>query len=76
MGRIFPLRRYNVKTSRLTAAVGGTPAIFYTLNRHCVQRRLKGNEEDAWDGACAEALVGSFGGTVRISEYVPPVVEG
>ena len=35
------------------------------FDRHCVQRRFKGNEEDTWDGACAEALVWSFGGTVR-----------
>ena len=39
---------------------------FCAIDRHRVQRRFKGNEKDAWDGACAVALVWSFGGAVGI----------
>ncbi len=47
--------------------VGTFPLFFYALDRHCIQRRFKGNEENTGDSTCAEALVRPFGGTVRIS---------
>ena len=52
---------------RLNAGLAALPLFFFAVAQHGVQRRFKGNEEDAWDGACAAALVRSFGGAVRIS---------
>ncbi len=61
----FTIASYQLDTLPFVVNMGHL--FLCALDRHCVQRRFKGNEEHARDGACTEGLVWSFGGTVRIS---------
>ncbi len=43
------------------------PLFSFVLDWHCIQWRFKSNEENAWNGTCTEAVMGSFRGAICIS---------